>query len=541
MTGIVLAISARADVFSGAPILLTVPDLPSYLTQMALTRSPTLPKKGKPPSGTSGTAPPENETNENSSYPSNVQATTATGSEIPQNQSGANVSAAPPPPHHDRKKNVRRGAAKEAGIFELKEGGKGEDFDNCHEISETSAQNDQSDGMENGVKRLDDNVFTLWGGRSRTPSIDEEENNKQYKCRGGPGKLNCGKIVDPSKNGEAGIKCDYCSDWYHAACQMVPKAAVTAVGKFSMIHWFCGNCRATLFGKPEEAPVEKLKDRLDALENNSLKKMSEQIESMAGTVKDHVRLVDRVLSSQEQVANRQENLLTRSLKELHDQKMSYADMLKGSCSKVVKDVSEQFTNIKNQAEQVTTPARVIASTVDSAMDKERRKLNVVISNLAENEPTETESREKQDLQKFVDFVKDALHVQLRAIRCFRVGKIQESRPRLLVVTLEDLSAKIELLRMSSQLRHIPDWSHVYINPDFTPAEREERRKLRQELLSRREAGETNLVIRKGKIVKINSSNEDKDTRGPGHIKHGENASAATVNTGREEAEGSKKQ
>ena len=47
---------------------------------------------------------------------------------------------------------------------------------------------------------------------------------------------------------------------------------------------------------------------------------------------------------------------------------------------------------------------------------------------------------------------------------------------------------------------------IYITPDLTPAEREAARKLREELTVRRAAGETNLVIWKGRIVTASSSN-----------------------------------
>lgn len=135
------------------------------------------------------------------------------------------------------------------------------------------------------------------------------------------------------------------------------------------------------------------------------------------------------------------------------------------------------------------------------MDKERRKINIVVHNLPESQPSDFESREKQDLRQFQDLVKNALKLNVRPTKCFRVVGMQEGRPRLLVVTLEDLATKIELLRMSSTLRNISEWKHIYINPDQTPQEREVNRKLRQELASRREAGETNLVIRQGRIVK----------------------------------------
>ena len=54
--------------------------------------------------------------------------------------------------------------------------------------------------------------------------------------------------------------------------------------------------------------------------------------------------------------------------------------------------------------------------------------------------------------------------------------------------------------MAPQLRHHSRWNKIYITPDLTRKEREEGKRLRDELAVRRQAGEINLMIRKGKIV-----------------------------------------
>jgi hypothetical protein len=41
---------------------------------------------------------------------------------------------------------------------------------------------------------------------------------------------------------------------------------------------------------------------------------------------------------------------------------------------------------------------------------------------------------------------------------------------------------------------------VYISPDLAPAEREKEKKLREELKTRRGAGETNIIIRGNQII-----------------------------------------
>ena len=471
---------------------------------MTLTRSPTLPpRRGRARttvstvSGNGGVSAGGNVTS--NIPPTNMTSETSRTMDIPPAVSAQN----------SPRRNANDSRERRDRSYDREEGKKVSEGDNGNKFGKENPLSAET-GMDAAVKRLGDDVFTLWGGRSRTPSIDHERDNDDervtdapaHHCRGGPGKLHCGLVVDPAENGEAGIECDKCGDWYHAACQLVPKAAVTAVGKFAMIHWFCSTCRVHLFSNSEDT-LKKVNDRLETLEMLPIGKMSEQIESMAKTVSEHMRLVNRVFKNQEEVAYSQEKLMERSLRELHEQKTSYADIVKGSCDQVMKDVSEQLNTMKKQvAQKDTSPAKDIYTTIGSVMDRERRKLNVVIHNLPESEPSEVESREQKDLSKFEETIKDAMHLRVQATKCFRVGRLSEDRPRLLIVTLSDYETKMELLRSSSQLRNTPEWQHLYINPDLTPAEREENRKLRQELASRRAAGEENISIRKGKIVKV---------------------------------------
>ena len=120
-----------------------------------------------------------------------------------------------------------------------------------------------------------------------------------------------------------------------------------------MIHWFCSSCRTIVFGRVDD-DYGKVCDRLDSLESNSIRILSEQVEEMAKGISNHVRLVNRILHNQEEVAINQENLLKRSFCELHEEKESYANIVKGSCEKAVKDISMQFDDMKNQREKRPT-------------------------------------------------------------------------------------------------------------------------------------------------------------------------------------------
>ena len=107
---------------------------------------------------------------------------------------------------------------------------------------------------------------------------------------------------------------------------------------------------------------------------------------------------------------------------------------------------------------------------------------------------------------FTDVVKEGLKLVTRPTGYFQVGKILEGNYQetggILIVTLENSEIKAELLKLAPQLRHLITWIRIYITPDLPRREREENNKLREELFARRQAGEENIAIMKGKIIKL---------------------------------------
>ena len=81
-----------------------------------------------------------------------------------------------------------------------------------------------------------------------------------------------------------------------------------------------------------------------------------------------------------------------------------------------------------------------------------------------------------------------------------MGKKHQDRPRLLIITLDNPACKHDILRGAPQLRNSGKYDKICITPDLTLKEREAGRKLREELASRRRAGEENVAIRGGKII-----------------------------------------
>ena len=111
-------------------------------------------------------------------------------------------------------------------------------------------------------------------------------------------------------------------------------------------------------------------------------------------------------------------------------------------------------------------------------------------------------------------VLDNLDIEPTSIqRPIRLGKKitsggKKNKPRLLKVTISNTHVQKQVLKQAKNLKSCGSetMSKVFITPDLTLQEREENRKLRDELKARRDKGETDLVIRNGKIVQKQEHN-----------------------------------
>ena len=100
-------------------------------------------------------------------------------------------------------------------------------------------------------------------------------------------------------------------------------------------------------------------------------------------------------------------------------------------------------------------------------------------------------------------IHDQMHMDVNVICSARLGK-PGIKPQLLLVTLADEKQASAILRVAKNLRDSTDayvHGHIFINADLTQLQRTEWFNARAELKRRRAAGETNLVIRNGSVIK----------------------------------------
>ena len=107
---------------------------------------------------------------------------------------------------------------------------------------------------------------------------------------------------------------------------------------------------------------------------------------------------------------------------------------------------------------------------------------------------------KEDLDSFCRLVREELHLIVSATKCYRVGNRPDTRPRLLIVTMESEDLKWDVLRQAPQLKHSRYSPRIFINPDLPAQQRAEAKRLREELAQRKADGERNIKIQRGRIV-----------------------------------------
>ena len=349
-------------------------------------------------------------------------------------------------------------------------------------------------------RKLDENAFKPWGGcaMSRSSSDTGSSGNETFFCKGGPGRESCG---DPVLDGEMGMRCDWCLAWFHASCQGIVEEAFEAIEMWHpVLSWLCSECKVRLRNQssPSSSDCNKLGD------------IETKVDQLQDFMRTHIRTVERCLKEQEKASVEQGKLLERAIRENHQEKASYADMVKGSCKEVVTKVTSHIASlpVDNASRATTKTVQDLSVMFDDYQDKEKRKLNVVVHNMMESDSNVFEERAKHDAYCFEKMVREAFSLKVTCVRSFRAGKKMPGKDRLLIVSLESIGIRQELLRLAPQLRSCEAYNRIYINPDLTPREREQGRKLREELAARKERGEKSLVIRKGKIVSLT------DTPGP---------------------------
>jgi len=241
------------------------------------------------------------------------------------------------------------------------------------------------------------------------------------------------------------IQCGKCKQWCHKNCSgLSEKCYKMLQGSGEEIWWVCGECR-DLEGEETSTSRSRMEAKMD-------------------------RMMEMVAA------------LTVRLAQIE--------------AKGVGGVTEQQLDEKVE--------KKVSEALEEVIEREKRKLNVILVNVPECEGDSAEERQKGDLGRVGEMAKRIAGVDKEDISnpvrmgARNIGK--GGKPRMLRVTVRSEETKRKLLMNAYKLSEGEgNRNRMYINQDRTPKEREEFRKLREEL-ERRRKDEPELVIRGGRIV-----------------------------------------
>ena len=139
-------------------------------------------------------------------------------------------------------------------------------------------------------------------------------------------------------------------------------------------------------------------------------------------------------------------------------------------------------------------------------EREKRKKNIIVYGLPEPTAASSDDRRKEDTERAEELLHKVGCDDVSVKHIARLGPPTtrpDDKPRPVKLGLTSTEERHKVLKNAKNLRAAPEtlWKTVFIQQDFTPKEREARKVLVQQLKTRRTAGETDLILVNGKIVK----------------------------------------
>ena len=190
--------------------------------------------------------------------------------------------------------------------------------------------------------------------------------------------------------------------------------------------------------------------------------------------------------------------------------------------KRLKDMEDATDNLEPKAldEKIELAVeKKLNEMAEEQEEKERIRLNLVISNIPESQKKEKEDRRLDDLQtiqKKMDEIAPGSTLRNEVYNPIRLGTFEAGKPpRTIKFTVKSEVAKKFILMNASKIHQTEkeNKKKIWINNDLTRKERQAGKALRDELKRRIAAGEADLIIRGGRIVKKRSENLREETQG----------------------------
>ena len=263
--------------------------------------------------------------------------------------------------------------------------------------------------------------------------------------------------------------CDMCDNWYHTKCINIKDELYNSLKEWPTVSWVCDVCiRNKKSVRKKEGKIEmdlmrKMDELFKRIEENSKR---EQVE------RENIKEQLRVMTEQNISLYKRLNDIESNIEEKIDRKIEL-----------------------KMTDREESLIRKVKKEIDEEIDKYRREDNVVILGMQEGED-QLKIRSLMDELEIVNTEE--------SYKWIRIGKQNQQKPRPILIKPKNRNENLkgQMLKNAKRLKNTKkeELKNIIITADQTIKEREESKKLREELRERREAGEQNLIIRGNKIV-----------------------------------------
>ena len=280
------------------------------------------------------------------------------------------------------------------------------------------------------------------------------------------------------------IKCMICTKYFHLVCRNIAKESLSVFNEAKLSNsgfiWRCSICEENSLN---EAKPSDILQQLNDLKNTFNNRINE-LENLIVIKAD----------------NQQKDINT------------YANAVKGAHNSNTEDTNKVLKSIDERITDMTTNMSVMNDTEKEVALIQQKSNNLCVFNIPESDDADREVEYKHDVeivQKLVGYEeevqKDIVKISRRGLR-----KPDQLRPRPVVLTFTSLEIRQKILQIRNATHTDKDRKIIplYISPDRTKKQQEEHRQLVMQLKKKKADGETNIGIRNGKIVTLQSFRRD---------------------------------
>jgi hypothetical protein len=269
------------------------------------------------------------------------------------------------------------------------------------------------------------------------------------------------------RKGSRGIDCGGhgCLRTFHVSCVGLKHLSDKDLAdKF----FLCSKCKAFLdFGdelasKDVGLKLEQFRESILEEVNTQLEVIRNSIYIKVGTTTNLIKLLNRTQDGMQLKLTAVEAEI-KLLKSRADNLPQKVDTNKG------RSLQHNVVFAEQQANLITYAVRAEKA-------REDRMLNIRVRGFPEPVPSNIDD----DKRAFVNMRSTSLSIDIKdSIQVKRVGKVIGTRPRILVVTLENANQRRSVLKNACRLKDAPGFNLIYIDRDYTRAEETEQFALRK--------------------------------------------------------------